>query len=49
MRTINAPEIPEMKQIDLYQKYRGFVPDYFYSLICSKPSNKMINSLKDYH
>ena len=38
-----------MKQVDLYQKYCGFVPDRFHPFISPKPSNEMINNIKDYY
>ena len=49
MHTINALGIPEMKQVNLYQEYHRFVPDCFYPLICSKPSDKIIDNIKDYY
>ena len=48
MPAIDPPGIPEMKQVDLYQKYRGFVPDHFHHLICPKPSDEMIDRIKDH-
>ena len=37
-----------MKQVDLYQKYHGFVPDRFHQYICPKPSDEMIDRIKDH-
>ena len=48
MCTIDTPGIPEMKQVDLYQNYCRFMPDYFHHFIYPKPSDKMISNIKDY-
>ena len=48
MRIIDTPGIPEMKQVDLHQKHRKFVPDCFHPLICPKTSDEMIENMKDH-
>ena len=37
-----------MKQVDLYTKYREFVPDELHDLICPKPPDEIISKIKDH-
>ena len=48
VRVIDTPGIPEMKQVDLHQKHRKFAPDCFHPLICPKPSDELIEKMKDH-
>ena len=44
---IDAPSIKEIKQCELYLKWRKFVPTIFQDNICPKPSDEILNRNKE--
>lgn len=45
LKSIPAPGIKPIKQVELYTKWRKFVPDSFQDEICPKPSTDIINQV----
>ncbi len=45
LKSIPAPGIKPIKQVELYTKWRKFVPDSFQDEICPKPSTDVINQV----
>jgi hypothetical protein len=45
LKSIPAPGIKPIKQVELYMKWRKFVPDSFQDEICPKPSTEVINQV----
>ena len=41
-----APGIKEIKQVELYTKWRKLIPEQFQNIICPKPANDIINRVK---
>ena len=46
MTPLNPPGLPEMKQVDLYFKFRPFVPDEYKDNICPKPPDDVIQRIQ---
>ena len=44
--TIIPPKIPDMKQVDLCNKYRRFVPDAFHDEIFPEPTKEQQDGVK---
>jgi hypothetical protein len=44
---LEPPGLKEIKQVELYQKWRKFVPDEFQDEICPKPSDEVLNKIKE--
>lgn len=43
---IEAPGLREIKQVELYTKFRKFVPEEFRDEICPKPSDHVLEKIK---
>lgn len=43
---IKKPGIPPFKQVELFSKYRAFVPEEFKDTLCPKPSEEVIAAVK---
>ena len=43
---IPAPGLKEIKQVELYSKFRRFVPDEFKDIICPKPSDEILDNIR---
>ena len=43
---IEAPGLREIKQVELYSKFRKFVPEEFRDEICPKPSDHVLEKIK---
>ena len=41
------PGISEQKQLDLFEKWRKFVPDEFQDIICPEPNNDLTERVKE--
>ena len=47
MKNEKRPGLRNIKQVELYHKWRPFIPEEFRDGICPKPSDKIIKSIKD--
>jgi hypothetical protein len=43
---IQPPGLKEIKQVELYSKFRRFVPEEFKDIICPKPSDEILSNIK---
>ena len=47
MKNEKRPRLRNIKQVDLYHKWGPLIPEKFRDEICPKPSDKIIQSVKD--
>jgi hypothetical protein len=43
---ITAPGLREIKQVEMYTKFRKFVPEEFRDEICPRPSQQVLENIK---
>ena len=41
-----APEIADIKKVELYTKWRHLIPDQYQNEMCPKPKDNIINKVK---
>ena len=42
----SAPGLSEIKQVELYTKWRKLIPDQFQDDVCPKPTDEVLNKVK---
>ena len=42
----NAPGVAEIKQVELFLKWRAFVPEEYQKSICPEPSEEVLHKIK---
>jgi hypothetical protein len=47
LQTLNAPGLRPIKQVELYKKFRPFVPREFWEDNCPRPSDEVLAQVKD--
>jgi hypothetical protein len=47
LQTLTAPGLCPIKQVELYNKFRPFVPHDFWEATCPKPSDEVLAQCKD--
>jgi hypothetical protein len=45
MKTLTRPGLADIKQVDLYRKFREYVPEYAKDITCPKPPDEMIRKI----
>ena len=46
LKQVAAPGLKEIKQVELYSKFRKFVPVEFRDEICPRPSEQVLQNIK---
>ena len=46
LKQVSAPGLKEIKQVELYSKFRKFVPVEFRDEICPRPSEQVLQNIK---
>jgi hypothetical protein len=47
LQTLKAPGLRPIKQVELYKKFRPFVPCEFWEDTCPRPSDEVLTQVKD--
>ena len=42
-----SPGIPEIKQVEMFTKWRPLLPPYARDLTCPRPSDRVLQNIKD--